>query len=93
VLKSNAFREEREWRLVSTAINVQQMSFRLGRSMIIPYLEFPLGGPKEKYLHSVTVGPTPHLPLSKLAVESLLGHHGVASTVGVLLSDVPYRGW
>lgn len=93
VLKSKAFREEREWRLVSRATNVHRMSFRPGRSMITPYFEFPLGGSKEKYLHNVTVGPTPHMLLSKAAVESFLGSQDVASTAKVLLSDVTYRGW
>ena len=92
-LKSEAFREEDEWRLVSTrGISVKRMSFRSSGSMLTPFFKLPLGTDKAKYLHSVTVGPTPYAPYAEEATRTLLAHWGVAGAVEVLSSSVPYRG-
>jgi hypothetical protein len=94
VIKSNAFYEEAEWRLVSDAgMNFDQMFCRPGRSMLIPYYPFSLGSSIEAYLESVTVGPTPHPTLAEGAVLALLARSGAASTVKIHVSKVPYRSW
>ena len=74
-IKSKAFHEEAEWRLVSSrGVDVRRMLFRPGRSMLIPFVAFSLSANKNSYLACVTVGPTPHTRLAKLATESLLAH-------------------
>jgi len=57
-----------------TGINVQRMSFRPGKSMLIPYIPFALKAAKDVYLESITVGPTPHSELAEQSVRSLLAH-------------------
>lgn len=94
IIKSQAFYEEQEWRLISTAgVSVYDMSFRPGQSMLTPYISVRLGEDKGAYLKSVTVGPTPHTELAKLATESLLWRWRIASPVEVRSSKAPYRGW
>jgi hypothetical protein len=92
ILKNKSFKEEREWRLISKAVSVLRMSFREGYSMLIPYVEFNLGADKAKYLASVTVGPAPHMGLSKNATSMLLAHWEIGN-VKVAVSEVPYRNW
>jgi len=96
VLKHPSFAEEREWRLISSPVFLDQKpsaSFRPGKSMVIPYREFNLASEGEPMqIADLCVGPTPHMELSRLSVEYLLD----ASEVGrgaVRGSDVPYRSW
>jgi hypothetical protein len=94
VIKSHAFHEEAEWRLVSIkGINVKNMAFRPGKSMITPYIPIKLGSDKSAYLESITVGPTPSVELSQLSISSLTAHWGVAQQVRVLCSEASYRNW
>jgi len=94
MIKSPAFHEEDEWRLVSArGVDVRKMSFRAGTSMLTPYFDFSLGTNKASYLSSVTVGPTPHARLSERSTQSLLAHLGVAQPVQVHSSKAPYRAW
>lgn len=94
VIKSRAFHEEAEWRLISTkGVSIKDMSFRPGRSMLTPYIPICLGTDKAAYLEAVTVGPTPHVELASLSTQSLLAHWGVAQPVKVYSSEAPYRDW
>jgi hypothetical protein len=94
VIKNNAFREEEEWRLVSTrGLDVMSISFRPGRSTITPYYKFYLSDDRVGHLRSVTVGPTPNRELAEVATKSLLTHWRAIRGVQVLGSDVPYRNW
>jgi hypothetical protein len=94
LIKSPAFHEEAEWRLISTkGVDVRTMSFRPGKSMLIPYVQFRLGSDKMKYLHSLTVGPTPHRQLAEYAANSLLARWAVAHSPKVHSSKAPYRTW
>ena len=91
--KHASFHEKEEWRLVSRPKMVKHLSFRPGASMLTPYTSFPLAKVKAEYLASVTVGPTPHLELSKDAVTMLLAHYGDAQDSTVFTSGIPYRKW
>ena len=94
IIKSNAFFEEQEWRLISTAgISVDNMSFRPGQSMLTPYVPVQLDITKSNCLTSVTVGPTPHTELAKLATQNLLARRSLSQSVEVSSSAAPYRGW
>lgn len=93
-LKSPAFSEEAEWRLLSEAgISVMEMSFRPGLSMIIPYAAISLGDEKTGLFESVTIGPTPHPELAENSVRSLLAQQNFARQVHVKQSGVPHRAW
>jgi hypothetical protein len=94
LLKNAAFREEAEWRLISLkGIDVRKMSFRAGKSMLIPYISIPLNEQGLPLLNSLVVGPTPHPRLAKLAAESLVSHYAPIGLSKVQLSEVPYRAW
>jgi len=94
LLKNAAFREEAEWRLISArGIDVRKMSFRAGKSMLIPYTSIPLGEPGLAFLNSLVVGPTPHPGLAKRAAESLVRSYASPGMSAVQSSEVPYRAW
>lgn len=94
ILKDQAFHEEDEWRLISrSGISVKNMSFRPTQSMLAPYTLFALGAEKDRYLHSLVVGPTPHPDLSKESIHSLLAHWNVVQTTEIRTSSAPYRAW
>jgi hypothetical protein len=74
-IKHPSFREEREWRLISTTIPREdpRCLVRVGRSMFIPYVEINLVaiGPSIP-VKEIIVGPTPHMWLAMNAAGSLL---------------------
>jgi hypothetical protein len=92
VLKHSSFREEKEWRMISSPVSFDhpQRGHRAGSSMIIPHFIFSLGDPTDKMpIKEVIVGPTPNRELAMSSVASLLGREGVSG--GVTLSHIPYR--
>ncbi len=92
LIKSSAFQEEKEWRLVSTqGITNERLSFRPSRSMLTPYFKFLLGRERESYLRSVVVGPTPHQELAEMATRNLLSRS--LGRIEVKSSKAPYRNW
>lgn len=92
LIKSAAFMEEREWRLISTTpLQNRQLKFRPGASMIIPYHEFDLGKETANYISSVTLGPTPHQELAKAATNAVLSCSH--ANVRVTCSKIPFRNW
>lgn len=95
MLKDSSFSEEKEWRLISDPIPVNnpQVRFREGKSMIIPYFEFKLVKEDEHLsIRRIFIGPTPHNNLSNGSVRDLLFANGVKSWE-IRLSRIPYRGW
>jgi len=93
VIKSSAFYEEQEWRLISNAaVDLDRLRFRPGQSMLIPYSALQLGTTREQYLRSLTIGPSPHEELAEHATRRLLAHYSVPS-VTIQSSVAPYRGW
>jgi DUF2971 family protein len=92
--KHYTFEEEREWRLVSTShlATSAETGFRAGPSMIIPYYKLPLHARDgSSVLSSVTVGPTPHSPLSVKSVQALTSARGFS--VPISESQIPLRTW
>lgn len=94
-LKDPAFEEEHEWRLVSTRIRPrnEEVRFRKGDSMIVPYVEVPLGlSATPTGVRRIVVGPTPNVRASMATVRMLLEHHGFDGAK-VARSKAPYRAW
>lgn len=92
VLKSDAFSEECEWRLISNSgVSVTKMHFRTSATMLIPYVDFDLGKQKTGYLQEIIVGPTVHSSLAAEATRSLLGKYDAGRRVTAISSNVPYR--
>jgi len=95
LIKDSSFSEEAEWRLFSqpTMFDPTQLKFRPGRSMPIPYCEFPLSNLKEALkFKEVIIGPTPHPQLAQQAVEALFLNQRVNCNC-IRNSVIPYRDW
>jgi hypothetical protein len=93
IIKHETFQEKQEWRLVSKyypKYTVPDIKFREGASMLIPYIELPLGVSKP-YFTEVRLGPSYHENLSMSALSMFLSNKGLCdSTVN---SGIPYREW
>jgi hypothetical protein len=97
IIKSEAFIEEKEWRLISPTLNYENASFRSGTKSLIPYWTF--GIHLEKTLSTIIIGPTPEEKLSELAlvgyVVNQLGPLGIDFEFKILdnieTSKVPFR--
>jgi hypothetical protein len=93
IIKDYAFHEEQEWRLVFRSLNqsVEDIFFRAGRSMLIPYLKIPLIFDNQRIeIKRIYIGPSPHLAEARESVEMLLRQHGIRG-VDVRSSMIPYR--
>jgi hypothetical protein len=91
VFKDRSFCEEQEWRMVITLMNFK-LQFREGKTGTIPYYEVPLEQDSDVFpVTSITVGPTPNLSESLLAVELLLKKCHLYDHVQVSDSGIPYR--
>jgi hypothetical protein len=93
--KDAAFQEEREWRIViGPTVSTLEVSFRPGKSMIIPYWEFPLCENDESFeVEKIYVGPNPHGLLSGWSAIDATARHNAHSRQGVQQSSIPYRSW
>jgi hypothetical protein len=93
IIKHGAFKEEREWRLVSPhypRYTDPQIKFREGASMLVPYMELPLGNNKP-YFEKVILGPSSHQNLSMSGLSMFLTNKGLCQQVSNCV--IPYREW
>lgn len=80
MIKTNGFKEEKEWRLVCGPFLSDDAEYRAGNYSLIPYWVIDLE--LQKVLQKIIIGPTPELELSKLALDGYLrrvysvGPHG-----------------
>ena len=100
LLKSKSFEEEREWRLITPAMEIGDAKFRNGRHSLIPYWEIDLD--IENTIVSITIGPTPEPILSSEAVKGLLYKEFLDKSrleatvnrineIDILQSKIPFR--
>lgn len=95
ILKNPAFKDEREWRVISRPLSckLERFDFRPGNSMLIPYYRFPLAKESISFeAHEIVIGPTPHPTQAKHSVCSFLVGQDLRN-VSVNNSAVPYRNW
>lgn len=90
LLKSKAFREEQEWRLLSHLVRGadDKCFYRATGDRIIPFRQFELVEPDRKPLAEIILGPKHISPIPQ--VEEFLRQCGFES-VTVLRSDATYR--
>jgi DUF2971 family protein len=98
ILKDESFKEEREWRIISSPIMARRLDYREGRSLIVPYYRLPLCEDNQDLeLHEVVIGPTPDVERSKISLTSFMLSQKVAKRrtggFNVKISQVPYRDW
>lgn len=93
IIKHGAFREEKEWRLISpyyATYTIPTIKFREGASMLVPYIELPLGESKP-YFETVILGPSPHQNLSISALSMFLSNQKLCNRTENCV--IPYREW
>jgi hypothetical protein len=90
VLKSEAFRDEREWRIVIFQMPKSALQYRTRKSMVAPYVPFAIGDRTSvsSPIRRVVVGPSPNQAETIAAIEKMLDRR-----VTVEGSSVPYRDW
>ncbi len=97
--KDGAFKDEKEWRLVSSTVSYseEKLRFRPGNSMLIPYYALPIKSSDRYAIEFVVVGPCPHMELSKSAVAALLIRYGNDGPLHgrqiALGSAIAFRNW
>ncbi len=96
ILKHPSFEEEQEWRLVSPVISnypEAEVYFREGRSMLVPYMKFPLSNDSQSTieLDHVFLGPTPNISLSMNSLTMCLLKNGIRPMQGIDYCQIPYR--
>jgi DUF2971 family protein len=87
-IKNEAFKEEREWRAISSNWTYGLVRVRAGLGVLRPYI--PLDVPLS--LAELVVGPSSHQDLARQAAKVALDQHEVYCET-VRLSKVPYRDW
>lgn len=93
MIKHSSFKEEAEWRMVSSAKDCTDPSykFRAGKSTIIPYYIFSLGErTNELPIREVVVGPNPNQELATNPISSLFSKYGI-SKWEISTSKIPFR--
>jgi hypothetical protein len=87
VLKDPKFSEEQEWRLISLPLVFDEVKYRCGKSMLIPYYEFELDPLSFKKIY---IQQTPCQDLSKLSLRYLLWSENIDGC-DIEISGIPYR--
>lgn len=93
-IKNEAFAEEREVRFISPMIDNgdKRVSYRVGRTTLIPHVEFALAeGEEALAIHEIMVGPSPTQHLTQTAIEAVLRQNRVKTPFIVSASQIPYR--
>ncbi len=96
IIKDGSFSEEKEWRIISEPIFIdnQFVNFRTGKSMIIPYFKLNIKNEKGIIpINEIIVGPTPHGELSVNSVSGLINEKCYGTYCQITKSQIPYRGW
>jgi hypothetical protein len=89
ILKHPSFYEECEWRIVSSLIENRYMSFRVRKSMLIPFFSISFEGIEPVPIDEIIVGPAPEQGLA----ESSLFQFVLRSKLNISIksSKTPYR--
>jgi hypothetical protein len=89
LIKHFSFHEEREWRMFSGILGFNHPSwgYRLGKSMIIPHLNFKFDS---SLVTEVVVGPNQNTQLATRSVSGALWNYGMRAAI-VKGSGTPYR--
>jgi hypothetical protein len=89
-LKHSAFSEEAEWRITLSGVMPRDwMRFRMRKTLLVPYIAFPLGEGISGLIRKVVVGPHPHSEEVIKAVKKMIQ----STDIEVVGSRIPYRDW
>lgn len=93
MLKHESFKEEKEWRIVSSRLRIfPEINYRANESKIIPYIEISLCQSEEDEVNfkSIYCGPDSNNQLSRMAVMQLLKKNRMPEHT-FKLSRTPYK--
>ncbi len=98
LLKHPGFKEENEWRAVSTVTTnyiEAPICYREGASMLIPYVRFLLPKTPNGALavEQVFLGPTPNVHQSATSLSRFLSKYNANPRIGLTYCQIPYREW
>jgi hypothetical protein len=96
LIKHPAFLEESEWRVVSVVPEISashSISFRAGKTTLIPYLPFKIIQEQQSLIHldRVHLGPTAENNLAMSALSQFFRSQGFHIEQGIYASQVPFR--
>jgi hypothetical protein len=90
-LKSESFKEEEEWRIVTRPLRATKSTqFREGKSTIIPYMRINIDDNGNMPIQEVITSPISHKQLSINAVKFLLSSKEI-NNCSVKGSEIPYQ--
>jgi hypothetical protein len=96
LMKLNCFKEESEWRLISTELiryDDKKTNYRTGKTTIIPYYTIPLGNLSS--IKEIIIGPNQNYELTKNSVLGLAVKNSMLSNnftpSNIKISKIPYR--
>ena len=92
MLKHDSFKEEKEWRIVSSNLRVEpDIKFRANESNIIPYIEMALGkNESEIEFRKIFIGTASNNEYLREAVLQLLRKNRIPEN-NIRFSSAPYR--
>lgn len=98
LLKHPAFHEEREWRVVSSAITnyiKSPIEYREGSSMLIPFMNFILPSAVDRTvdIERAYLGATPNINNAMTSLSMFLSKNNSSPREGVHYCQIPYRDW
>lgn len=89
--KSNAFRDEKEWRLISDIpISSEKLDVRPGKSNLVPFFKLAITS-FDQALKDVYIGPSPNPKLSAAPVGIVLAKKNIPFSI--MPTSIPYREW
>jgi hypothetical protein len=95
IIKDQSFSEEKEWRLVSSMVEIAspRFAFREGEYSLIPYYNFPIiDENKQNCISKIVIGPSPHMELAGNSLRTFLDAEQL-NQVAVETSKIPFRNW
>jgi hypothetical protein len=95
IIKDPSFSEEKEWRLVSSMVEIAspRFAFREGEYALIPYYNFPIvDKEKQNCISKIVIGPSPHMDLAQNSLKTFLESQKL-ECVSIETSKIPFRNW
>jgi hypothetical protein len=88
-LKHPSFREESEWRIISRLIANKNMSFRVRKSMMLPYFSISFKDFAPFLIDEIIIGPTPEQELARYSLLQFVLQKKL--NISIKTSTIPYR--
>lgn len=92
IIKHEAFKEEAEWRLISSPLPMYDtkstVKYRQGSAMLVPYMDLPFGETKQIF-DFVTLGPSSNKDLSMMSLSMFLINQQLCQRIDSC--KIPYR--